>query len=139
MPTDYTLEIRKQTVACLRAYVPLVALVAASRIYGEETPVDPVWPFIRYGLPDSEPFDATGWSGSGGLVRLHAFQNGPYTDRILTIRKHIVDAMMNTLIPPGGTGVTQLEFVRAQLVTDTPAAELSKYHDIIDFDIAVAG
>lgn len=50
MPIDYSLEVRKAVVKHLINDEDVTALVSRERIYGEESPAKPVWPFIRMGF-----------------------------------------------------------------------------------------
>lgn len=139
MATDYSLEVRRSVVAHLKSFGPLTALVSAARIYGEKQPVDAAWPFVRYGLSEAAPFDATGWDGSEHDVAIHAFANGPYTDAIEGISKQIIEAMK---VWPGvpGTGIVSAEWIGPKtIVRDSPPEQEAKYHSIIRFAIAVAG
>jgi hypothetical protein len=134
MPTDYSLELRKQVVAHLIATPALTALVSASRIYGEQPPADPVWPFIRYGLAVSGPYEATGpLSGSAHRVTIHAFAHGPYTDAVLNIAKQIVAAMY-TFQPV--QSLIDMQWVGTQVFRDTDEAD--GYHAAVEFDVVVS-
>lgn len=138
MPTDYSLDVRKSIVANLKAFAPLTARISAARIYGEEAPADPQWPFIRYGLSDAAAFEATGWDGSEHDVAIHAFVNGPYTDNIEKAVTQIVEAMKGWQAP-SGLGIVTAEWIGKAVIRDNPGEEQSKYHAIIRFAIAVAG
>lgn len=138
MPTDYSLEVRQSIVAHLAGYAPLTSLVSAARIYGEEPPTDPVWPFIRYGLDLNGPFEATGWDGSKHDVTIHAFARGPYADAGQKIAKQVVEAM-KTWSGPSGTGIVTAEWQDTIPLRDSPPEEKSRYHFVIRFAVAVAG
>lgn len=138
MPTDYSLEVRQSIVARLKAFAALTSLVSANSIYGEETAADPKWPFIRYGLSDAAPFEATGWDGSEHDVAIHAFANGPYTDAIEAIARQVVEAM-KAWQAPAGTGIVSAEWIGKTVIRDSPPEQKAKYHAIIRFTIAVAG
>lgn len=137
MPTDYSLEVRKSIVVHLKAFGPLVALVAAASIHGEEAPADPDWPFIRYGLSDDAAFEALGWDGSEHAVTIHAFSNGPYTDAVKRITKQVIEAM-KTWQAPTGTGIVAAEWEGTTMLRDSGPNEASKYHAVIRFAVAVA-
>lgn len=138
MPTDNTLAVRQAVVAHLKAAPSLTALISASRIYGEQPPADPDWPFIRYGLAVTLPYEAQGWSGSEHAIDIHAFANGPYTDAVLAIAKQVQRAM-DTLAAPGDTGIVALEWTGMNVVRDSPPTQAAKYHAIINFTVTVAG
>ena len=134
MPTDYSLELRKQVVAHLIATPALTALVSAARIYGEQPPADPVWPFIRYGLAVSGPYEATGpLDGSTHRVTLHAFSHGPYTDAVHAIAKQIVAAMGALVLVQS---LIDMQWVGTQVFRDTDEAD--GYHAAVDFDVVVS-
>lgn len=134
MPTDYSLEVRKQVVAHLKGYAPLTDLVSAGRIYGEQPPADPDWPFIRYGLGIAGPYEATGpLEGSTHRVTLHAFSHGPYTDAIHAIARQVVAAMY-TFQPV--QSLLDMQWAGTQILRDTD--EANAYHAVIEFDLVVS-
>lgn len=134
MPTDYSLEVRKQVVAHLKGYAPLTDLVSAARIYGEQPPADPDWPFIRYGLGIAGPYEATGpLEGSTHRVTLHAFSHGPYTDAIHAIARQVVAAMY-TFQPV--QSLLDMQWAGTQILRDTD--EANAYHAVIEFDLVVS-
>jgi len=134
MPQDYSLELRKQVVAHLRAWPTLTALVSASRIYGEQPPADPTWPFIRYGLAVSGPYEATGpLEGSTHRVTLHAFVHGPYTDDCHRVATEIVAAMQGLTLMQS---LIDMQWVGTQVFRDTDEAD--GYHAAVDFDVVVS-
>lgn len=137
MPTDYALEVRKSAVTHLKGYAPLTARVSAGSIWGEEVPSDQAWPFIRYGLPVTLPFEATGWDGSEHDLTWHAFANGPFTDAVDQIAALVVEAM-ETWSAPSGTGIVAAEWRGTTILRDSGPDEQSKYHAVIRFDVAVA-
>lgn len=138
MPIDYGLQVRQSIVTHLQGFAPLTALVAAASIYGEYAGATPAWPFIRYGLPDDGPFEATGWDGSEHAVAIHAFANGdPGGNSIRNISKQVVAALA-TWQGPTGLGIVQGEWDRTIVLRDSPAQEENKYHAVITFNVAVA-
>ena len=135
MPRDYSLELRQRTVATLKAYAPLTALVSAGSIYGEQPPAAPAWPFIRYGLAIAGAWEATGQlDGSTHRVTLHAFSHGPYTDAVQRIAAEVV-AAMDTLTM-ADESVIDLQWVGTQVLRDTDEADA--YHAVIEFDVTVS-
>ena len=134
MPQDYSLEVRKQIVAHLIATPALTALVSAARIYGEQPPADPDWPFIRYGLGIAGPYEATGpLEGSTHRVTLHAFSHGPYTDAIHAIARQVVAAMY--AFQPVQS-LLDMQWAGTQILRDTD--EANAYHAVIEFDLVVS-
>ena len=138
MATDLSLDVRRAIISHLRGYAPLVALVSAQRIYGEQPPADPDWPFIRYGYALIEPYDAQGYEGSAQAITIHAFANGPYTDAVQRIAAQVVEAM-KSWEPPTGTGIVACEWTGTNVLIDDPSASASKYHAAINFSVTVAG
>ena len=134
MPTDRSLDVRRAVVAHLRGYAPLVALVSAGRIYGEQPPADPDWPFIRYGYAIVEPYDAQGYDGSAQAITIHVFANGPYTDNIHRIAGQVTEAM-KSWEPPADTGTVACEWTGTNILTEDPG----KFHAVINFNVTVAG
>ena len=135
MPTDYTLQVRQAVVAHLRSYAPLTDLISQSRIYGEQTPADVQWPFIRYGST-TLPFEATCWSGSQQNVDIHVFANGPFTDAVLRASAQVV-AAMESWAPPAGTGIVDAEWL-GNIGPLTDDAGPDKYHVVVQFRLTVA-
>lgn len=135
MPTDLSLDVRRSIVAHLKSYAPLTGIVSAARIYGEESPANTEWPFIRYGLPIVDEFEATGWDGSEQEVTIHAFVNGPATDNVSRAARQVVEAMKSWA--PVGLGVAAGEWLGTTILRDSPEAEGSKYHAVIRFNVAV--
>lgn len=131
MPTDFTLPVRQSVVAHLKADAAVTALVSASRIYGEESPIQPEYPFIRYGLPFSAPYEATCWDGSTHRVTIHVFARGPFTDAAARIAKAVV-ASIDTL-DLGALSLVDSEWVGNTWFRDTD--ETSLYHVVCEFDL----
>lgn len=138
MPTDYGTDVRRSIVTHLQGFAPLTSRVAAASIFGEWAGSDPEWPFIRYGLQENLPFEATGWDGSEHEVTIHAFANGdPGTSSIGAIAAQVVEAM-KTWEAPIGLGIVTAEWAGTNVLRDSPAPEESKYHAVIRFAVAVA-
>jgi hypothetical protein len=131
MAIDLSLELRKAVVGHLLADAALTALVPAARIYGEQAPATPAWPFIRYGLPITAGYEATCWDGSTGTVTIHAFAEGPGMDKAARIAARIVASM--AALAPAALGITDNEWIGTNIVRDS--AEADKYHAIIQFSI----
>lgn len=131
MGTDYTLQVRQSVVAHLRSYAPLTALIAQARIYGEQTPADVQWPFIRYGST-TLPFEATCWSGSQQNVDIHVFANGPFTDAVLRASAQVVEAMKTWSMP----GIVDAEWL-GNIGPLTDDAGPDKYHVVVQFRLTV--
>lgn len=132
-PIDHSLAVREAVVAHLKANAALILLVSANSIHGEQPPAGEKlkWPFIRYGLPISGPWAATGWRGSTHRVTLHAFSHGPFTDAINKISAAVVNAMQGLVLPT--LDLVDLQWVGTQVVRDTD--EANAYHAICEFDL----
>jgi hypothetical protein len=76
MANDLTVEARQTLVVAMRAMTGLTALVPSARIFGEQPPTQPDYPFVRYGLAQTLPDRATCLDGSQIAVTIHAFANG---------------------------------------------------------------
>lgn len=133
MANDFSLELRRQVVTWLKGYAPLTALVSADHIHGEQPKAEPVWPFIRVGLPESEPYEAQGLDGSSHRFTLHTFSKGPFTDSILLINKQVLNAMDALELDQY---VVEREHRGTNTIRDTD--EAGAYHSIIRFDITIA-
>lgn len=137
MARDYTLEVRRAVVSHLRDSPAVTALVSRARIYGEQAPSNPEWPFIRYGS-STLPFSAQCWDGSTHLVDVHVFANGPYTDSVLNIAAAVVEAL-DGLEAPAGTGLVDCEWdSNIGPLRDSPETEQAKYHVVVRFNVTVA-
>lgn len=131
MPADHSLQLRKAIVDALKGAAGVSALVG-DRVYGPEPPSKPVWPFIRYGLPIVEPFEALCWSGSDHDVTVHAFTKGPGEDACAALASAVATALDDALIPMSGAKPIAIDWTGTQILRDTE--EASAYHAIITFD-----
>lgn len=130
-PVDTWLAVRQAWVAHLAAFAPLTELVSASRIYGEQVPSEPKWPFIQLGTQVSTPWTAYGFTGSLHRLTTHAFSRGPFTDNISRIASAVV-ASMNTFAIENVTMI-DFQWIGTNVIRD--GAEADGYHAIIDMDI----
>lgn len=128
MSTDLTLNVRRAVVAHLHSYAPLTALVSAARIYGEQPPANPQWPFITYSST-TLPYEAVCGSGSQITVSVHVFCNGPYTDAVLQASAQVVEAM-RTLDTYECEWIGNIGPLR-----DSPPDEQAKYHVVVQFRV----
>lgn len=129
------LELRKGIVNTLASNSGVVAIVG-SRIYSEESPAKPTWPFIRYGMVISAPFRGSCWKGQTSDVTIHAFAKGPGTDTVLRLANAVRDALDEQSIPIGDPGLLFCQFAGLQVLRDTE--EASAYHAVISFEAATA-
>jgi hypothetical protein len=114
-----------------------VTTIVGSRIYGEESPAKPMWPFVRYGFVVSTPFRGTCWKGQASLISVHGFAKGPGTDTVLRLADAIRSALDERELPiPGSAGLLFIQFSGLQVIRDTE--EASAYHAVVDFEAATA-
>jgi hypothetical protein len=73
VPKDSTLYIRAAVLTALKAAAGVIALVPGARIYPQQRPADPDWPFIAYGSPIAVPFGAACLDGSAITVAIHCY------------------------------------------------------------------
>lgn len=136
MAKDHSLILRRGIVAHLKAYAPLVALVPAAQIHGEQPKAKPVWPFIRYGLPSMTLDRFNCYSGGVHAVTLHSFTRGPGTDNAYLVRAAIIEGLDDASITlEGDAGVTLITHSLSNLIRDTDEADV--YHDIHQFSVSV--
>lgn len=122
------LTIRKEIVDWLRAAAPLATL-PADRIYGEQSPAVPVWPFSRYGLPSWQEWEDSIGTGVTGPLMIHAFADGPGTDKIHLIASAIEDRLR--LFIPVAFEILECDWVRTNILRD--GAEAGKFHAVVEF------
>jgi hypothetical protein len=70
---DATPYVRAAILTALKADVPYTALVPAARIYPQQRPPNPEWPFTGYGVPIATPFSASCLDGSLVTATLHHY------------------------------------------------------------------
>lgn len=73
MANDASPYVRPAVLTLLKGAVPVTVLVPAARIYPQQRPPNPAWPFIGYGAPIVVPFGASGLDGSSTTVAIHAY------------------------------------------------------------------
>lgn len=128
---DHVLALRKAVVKKLLADTAVAALVG-ERVYGESTPPTPEWPFIRYGLPSADNYEASCWDGKDHDLVLHAFARGDDMAACSTLAAAIETAMSEESgLPLVGVGLVGISFVRTQIIRDSD--EQGAYHAIIQF------
>jgi len=68
------IETRRIILTALKADSTLTAIVPAARIYGDDVPPSPEFPFVRWDAPSTIPFSLSGAAGSSTTsFMLHAF------------------------------------------------------------------
>jgi hypothetical protein len=125
------LELRKGIVNTLALDAAVTAIVG-TRIYGEESPAKPMWPFVRYGFVVSVPFRGTCWNGTTSTVSVHAFAKGPGTDNVLRLAAAVRACLDQRQV----NDALYIQFTGLQVIRDTE--EASAYHAVVDFEAATA-
>ena len=132
MATDHTRLLRRAVVARLLATAAVTAFVG-NRISGQRVVANQTRPFIRYGAPDTRPFDATCYSGSDSAIVLQVFDPGPDEDRVGQIADAVVDALNTDELPLEGVGLVSLDWRGTQILDQS--AESTEFHAVIRFDV----
>lgn len=137
MAVDLSRPLKAAIVDHLASSANVTAFVPADRVYAMTPPAKPKWPFIRYGSPISEGWDASCWEGSNTRVTIHAFAETTATyageDRALDIAAAIVDAMRD--FDPADLGIIENEWIQTNCFKDSPEAD--QWHTVIEFNITV--
>lgn len=137
-PADHSLPLRRAVVAHLRSVSAVTDLVTATRIYGRRVPDNPTWPFIRYGVPDTRPYEATGQGGSDSAITVHAFARGPDESDCAELAAVIVEALSADQLPlENDLGLVSLDWQRTQILED--GDESADYHAVIEFSVITTG
>lgn len=133
--SNHALKVRQAIITRLRQVVPAAGVgMSALSIYGEESPPDPAWPFIRYGLPSETIYEASGWGvGSEQDVTIHAFARGPGMDNVTALAAAVVAALDNSQLAVEPLGLLGIDWTETTYLRDTP--EASDYHAVIRFTV----
>lgn len=67
------LYVKRAGITALKADAAVVALVPAGRVYPMQRPAAPVWPFVGWGAPVYETFEASCLDGSVLNVAVHVY------------------------------------------------------------------
>lgn len=138
---DHSLILRKGVVAHLKDHAGVTALVPAERIFGEQPPALPAWPFIRCGFMQMLPVRLDCYLGGEYPFTLHAFSKANGTDEILAIRAALIDALDGASIALDSdinTGLAAVCLCRHDLSNLIPDGdEAGAYHDIHNFTVRV--
>lgn len=130
---DLTLPLRRAVITHLKTDPAITALVG-QRVYNE-TPADPVWPFILYGNPFSSAYEQSCADGIEAELTIHAFAKGPTSDAASGIAAAIVKSLTDGPVfdPAGDVRADAFEWERTQTIRDSD--EKSAYHAIVDFTV----
>lgn len=137
MAIDLTRPLKASIVEHLANSPGVLSLVPAERIYAMAPPANPLWPFIRYGVPISSGYSATCWEGSDVRVTIHAFAETDQVtageDAALNIAAAITSAMH--AFDPEELGVIDFEWVQTNCLMED--LEADRWHAICEFNITV--
>lgn len=117
---DLTLETRQSIVSHLGP------TLGGAVVYGEFTPGDVPWPFIRYGS-NTTPYEDSCKVGSTVAVDIHVFADGPTTDAVLALAKLVVARMSSW----AGGDADYLGNIGP--LADNP--EASKWHVVVQYSV----
>jgi len=135
-------------VARWKAFPPLVALVPAARIFPQQRPPLPQWPFVAFGSPIVRGFSASCLDGSIVEFAGHAFAEtdgqGGETVMGATHAGEIAQAMCDALaepvrLEPYGCPYPAMAYplwIRTQVIQD--GTEADRFHAIISFEATVS-
>lgn len=135
MPTDLSLSVRREVLTHLENDATVTALVPAGRIYGIQVPALPDWPFIRYGVPISNGFEATCWNGMTSTITIHAFTETTETlageDAAMLVSQAVIESMSS--FAPTSVAVIDLQWSNGTILREETEAD--KFHAVIEFSI----
>jgi hypothetical protein len=134
MARDFTLLLREAIILHLKADAALTALLPESQIHGMRQPAQAVWPFTRYGSPDSRPVGL----GEETSITLHVFSKDPSEDECVTIARALANALDGRkldLDDDGDVFEARLEWRGTQTVPD--AAEANAWHSLVRFEARI--
>lgn len=135
MATDLTRPLKAAIIDHLAASAGVVALVPVSSIFAMAPRAQPAMPFIRYGAPISQPYDATCWDGTTVRVTLHAFAETGDTmageDAALDIASAIVEAMKD--FDPDGLGIVECDWIQTNCIMED--SEADRWHSFCEFNV----
>lgn len=116
------LALRKAIVAHLRADTTVTNTAVGQRIYGERTPAEPQWPFVRYGVSDAV-------GGFEVNVPLHIFSKADYTDDVNAIAQAIGDSLEGKALTLGDSRKAYLTWAGVRVMED--GAQAGAWHSIV--------
>ena len=118
----------------MRAMSALTALVPANRIFGEQPPTQPDFPFIRYGSTIALPDRADCLDGSVLSVTIHGFAMGQQDAARIGAQ---IAKLEGEYVTDGGDPV-QVQWEQTRTVPDA-SGEQDLWHTIVDFEVIVGG
>ena len=110
---DMSLPVKAAVLGFLSSDTRLTALVPAERIYSMKPPVNPLVPFIRYGVPSIEPHEETCGLGSEVGVTINVVShNEDEASRIAAM----ITVVMNDFSAP--FRLLACDWVRTQIIEE---------------------
>lgn len=134
MAADLTFPVREEVVAFLRASGPVTALLPAERIYGSEIPVNPVYPYVRFGQPDAVPLEYSCQNGATVTSDLHVFSRSEA--ECYAIAAELVASLDDKTIGLGGGMEAKARWTGGPIIRDPEDEEL--WHGVRTFEFEAA-
>lgn len=122
MAADLTLETRRAVVSALS---PMF-----DRVYGPKVVAQPVWPFVRVTVTQSEQQWAQCYAGSRLQVQVSCFSKAADEAEAVGMGTQVVAALDAKAPAPW---VRRIKWLRSQLTRDTD--EASAWHMVVQFEV----
>lgn len=132
MPTDLQLPLRRAIIERLRSSQSVLDIVD-ERVY-DQVVDSPRHPFLRYGVPVTEPYDASGLSGIDSDLTIHAFDQADDTARVYALMKAVEESLDEAELDLSEGSVVWIMWTGSQLLPGS----LKRPHGIVTFSSAVA-
>ena len=143
MAGDLIRDVRRATLARLKADPAVLDLVAAAAIHPSTTPANPAWPFTRFDAPLSVPLDMTCVAGATVTFLLHGFAKSRQVggavvetaeDHASRIGSALKASLHNKRLPLGD-GTALLKVRSSRLLRD--GDEEDAYHSVLSVEARV--
>lgn len=139
---NHDLYVKRATITALKAAAGVTTLVPAERVYPLQRPDQPMWPFIGYGVPISQPFRAACLNGSESTFAVHNYAEttdaGGGEDYAMQVNAAIEAALdgaaLELDVPGGATAHYTCE--GSQVIQD--GSEADKFHGFVTFRVTVS-
>lgn len=140
--TDYTVQLRRAILPLLKANT-VIASLCGGRVYSENPPALPSWPFIRYGATVSTPLEWSCADGSDMSITINVFDKTPGTDQTGRLVRAVIRALDERTIQleadaDTGLSATAVEcyVTQSQIIRD--GSEADAHHGIVSLNVVVA-
>lgn len=130
--------VKRAGITALKQHAPLVALVPATRVYPLQRPAQPVWPFVAWGAPITEPFEASCLDGAQITFAVHCFAETTATQGGEDIADEICSAIVGALAGASlalDEGVALFTVTGVQVIQDDRDA--NSFHGFVSFRATV--